>query len=78
MTWPTTPVTCKFIVKSSYRNCTMYLHLIDLKGKNRYVLLVFSFADLSFSNHLPIDEHFKFLGFPASNPKNPTLYETFL
>ena len=54
MTWRNPPVTYKFIVKSLHRNCVMYLHLIDLKGKNSYLLLVFLFADLSFSNPLPI------------------------
>ena len=53
------------------RNCIMYLHLIALKDKNRYLLLVFLVTDFSLSNHLSIDEHFKFLVFSASIPNNP-------
>ena len=54
-----------------------YLHLIALKGKYKYLLLVFVIADFSFSRHLPIDEHLKFLGFPASIFNNSTLCQTF-
>ena len=55
-----------------------FQRLIALKGKYGYVLLVFVVADFSFSRHLPIDEHFKFLGFSASISNNSTLGQTFL
>ena len=53
-----------------------YLHLIALKGKYRYLLLVFVVADFGISRHLPIDEHLKILGFPASISNNSTLCQT--
>ena len=55
-----------------------FQHLIALNGKYRYLLLVFVVADFSLSRHLPIDEHLKFCGFPATISNNSTLCQTFL
>ena len=55
-----------------------FQHLIALKSKYRHLLLVFVVADFSFSRHLPIDEHLKFLDFSASISNNSTLCQTFL
>ena len=50
---------------------------LSLKGKYRYLLLVFVVADFNFYRHLPIDERIKF-GFPASIFNNSALCQTFL
>ena len=55
-----------------------FQHLIALKGKYRYLLLVLVVADFSFSRQFPIDEHLKLLDFPASISNNSTLCQTFL